>query len=471
MALTMLRDWCGWMGVNSQRAVLVLGIPDDCEEEDFQEALQDALWPLGRDFYGNEQPGHKEPFESWLDHANEMLYLWRHISERERRRRLVESLHGPAQNFMYGFLNENPAISAQDCLTALAHVFKNKDTLAVLRLKFVNCAQQPQESLFAYVIRLEDMLHAAMEKEAIHPGLANEVRSEQVLMRGRPNEKLQNKLKRMHLEGKPPGFLEMLRLVRESEACEATPTMRQQFQVEEPVWVDITELAAARATLAREGAAQAAPAHEDVGQVAPAHEDRAQTATSHEDAAQTATTNEDAVQASPAHENVGQAAPANEDAAQDALANEDVGQASTAEEDAAQAALSKEDGAEATLAKEVAIEAGPATADPDEAAPETSDATGADPAPEDTTKASPAVQADENVLAPAGLGQAGPFPAHMGIAFEVGSGGPGYEPEGLLQEEEEEAKEPHEEGLILLPEESGSEDGSGEMSPPEPSFE
>ncbi|GAB1302860.1 Predicted gene, 18336 [Apodemus speciosus] len=39
-----------------------------------------------------EEPGcGGQTFESWLDHANDMLYLWRHISERERRR-LVESL-------------------------------------------------------------------------------------------------------------------------------------------------------------------------------------------------------------------------------------------------------------------------------------------------------------------------------------------------------------------------------------------
>lgn len=48
MALAILQDWCGWMGVNAQRSLLILGIPDDCEEEEFQEAVQAALRPLGR---------------------------------------------------------------------------------------------------------------------------------------------------------------------------------------------------------------------------------------------------------------------------------------------------------------------------------------------------------------------------------------------------------------------------------------
>lgn len=48
MALAILQDWCGWMGVNAQRSLLILGIPDDCGEEEFQEAVQAALRPLGR---------------------------------------------------------------------------------------------------------------------------------------------------------------------------------------------------------------------------------------------------------------------------------------------------------------------------------------------------------------------------------------------------------------------------------------
>ncbi|XP_019063196.1 paraneoplastic antigen Ma6F-like [Fukomys damarensis] len=48
MGLSMLRDWCRWMGVNAQRCLLIMGIPDDCEEDKFREILQAALRPLGR---------------------------------------------------------------------------------------------------------------------------------------------------------------------------------------------------------------------------------------------------------------------------------------------------------------------------------------------------------------------------------------------------------------------------------------
>ncbi|XP_036915168.1 paraneoplastic antigen Ma6E [Sturnira hondurensis] len=438
----MLQDWCSLMGVNTHRSLLILGIPDDCEEQEFQESIQAALGHLGRTFSGMEEPSHGgESFESWLDHANDMLYLWRHISERERRRRLVESLGGPALDLVSDLLRENPNITAQDCLAALIQLFGNKDNPMTLRLKFMTCTQRPQETLFAYIMRLEGLLQAAIEKGAIQPHMADQMRARQVLMRARPNEMLWNMLRRLRLERRSPGFLGMLQLIRESEAWEATPTTSQQ------------------------GAAYAALVHEDAAQAAPAHEDAAQAAPAYEGAAHAALVHGDAAQAAPAHEGAAHAAPAHEDHGEAAPAHEDDGEAAPTHEGAAQGALCKEGGAEAALTNAVASEAGPGIASPDEAAPETSDTTRARAAPEET---SPATQQDENALALAGLGQAGPSPAHVSSASGVGLGSPGSGPEGQAQADQE-AEEPHEEGLQPIPEESGSEAGAGEMSSPEPS--
>uniref|UniRef100_A0A8C3WL27 Uncharacterized protein n=1 Tax=Catagonus wagneri TaxID=51154 RepID=A0A8C3WL27_9CETA len=321
MALAMLRDWCRWMGVNAQRCVHILGIPDDCGEQGFQEAVQAALRPLGsyrvlgkvfrkelgsrvalvefadsfnRSLIPQQIPGkggpwsvvflpqapdsdmagaageagapgeeagagvagavdgagawtpqwrqalqqvlenmayqELRPFSGWLEHANDMLYLWRHVSERERRRRLVESLGGPALDLLGGLMAEDPDVTAEDCLAALVRVFGDKDSRVSARLRFVTCAQRPQETLFAYVMRLEGLLQAALETEAIHPATADQVRARQVLMRARPNDTLQIKLRRMRLERRPPGFVGMLRLIRETEAWEAEQARSQQFR-------------------------------------------------------------------------------------------------------------------------------------------------------------------------------------------------------------------------------------------------
>ncbi|XP_029328880.1 paraneoplastic antigen Ma6E [Mus caroli] len=345
MALAILQDWCGWMGVNAQRSLLILGIPDDCEEEEFREAVEAALRPLGRyrvlgkvfrkeigakvalveftdnlnqsceegafdvaggahgagawtqqwsqalqpilenmayqelrHFSGMEEPGcGGQSFESWLDYANDMLYLWRHISERERRRRLVESLEGPALDLLCELLEQHPDSSAQDCLAALVQVFGNKDTAMTARLKFLTCSQQPQETLLAYVMRLEGLLQTAMEKGAIQPAMVDQARAQQVLMWARPNQMLQSNLRRMSLERRPPGFLGLLRLVRETEAWEAALAGNVEVQEGEGVEVHGGQLDVVQAALVSVGVAEPAPAvreafraSEDAGQAAAA---------------------------------------------------------------------------------------------------------------------------------------------------------------------------------------------------------
>ncbi|EDL85054.1 rCG43868 [Rattus norvegicus] len=471
MALAILQDWCGWMGVNAQRSLLILGIPDDCGEEEFQEAVQAALRPLGRyrvlgkvfrkeigakvalvefadnlnqslipqqipnnrgswsviflppvpevesqdtfsfpaqahgqalegasggahgagtwtrewsqalqpilenmayqelrHFTGMEEPGcGGQSFESWLDHANDMLYLWRHISERERRRRLVESLGGPALDLLCELLEEHPDTPAQDCLAALVQVFGNKDTVMTARLKFLTCSQRPQETLFAYVMRLEGLLQMAMEKGAIQPAMVDQARARQVLMRARPNQMLQNNLRRMRLERRPPGFVGLLRLVRETEAREAALAENAEAQEGEGVEVHGGELDV-QAALASVGVAEPAPA---IREVLPT--------------------------------------------------SEDAGQA------AAAAAVQQAAGA----------------------APDGDSATKADP-DSGEAKAFPVTQRDDNASAPAGSGQAGPTEGPSVL-------------ESVAHEGEQEAEQPVTEGLK---EESENEDGAWESSHP-----
>ncbi|XP_070459479.1 paraneoplastic antigen Ma6F-like [Equus przewalskii] len=256
--------------------------------------LLDAMaYRVLRRFSGVEEPGcGEESFESWLHHANDTLYLWRHMSERERRRRLVESLGGPVLDLMCGLLEENPDTPAQDCLAALVQVFGNKDAQMTARLKFLTCAQRPQEALFAYVMRLEGLLQAALEKGAIRPAIADQLRARQVLMQARPNETLENKLRRMRLERRPPGFLGMLQLIRETEAWEAAPARSEQFQAKESAPVDSRGLAVAQATPDNEDANKASTVNKNAAEINPAIESPAP---ANADSAEASSTKEDAV--------------------------------------------------------------------------------------------------------------------------------------------------------------------------------
>ncbi|XP_034505681.1 paraneoplastic antigen-like protein 6B [Ailuropoda melanoleuca] len=455
MAVTMLQDWCRWMGVRARRGLLILGIPEDCDEAELQESLEAALWPMGHFtvlgkvfreednataalveldrevnyalvpreipgtggpwnvvfvprcsgeeflsrvfhfleqqgqtvesvagalglglrrvcwlrlvsqavrpwvetmryprlgvFSGRDQPAPgEESFEAWLDHTTDMLHVWQGVSEREKRRRLMEGLRGTALQLVHGLLAENPARTAQDCLAALIQVFGNNESKATIRVKCLTAQQQSGERLSAFVLRLEVLLQKAMEKGALARASADHVRLRQVLTSAKLTEPLDEALRKLRTVGRPPSFLEMLGLVRESEAWEASLARSERAQAEE-------------------GAGAQANARAN----AKAEDDKV--------------------------------------------------------EEREQGEQEQED-------------------------------------------------SDDRDTVPAGLHQVrpseapgGPTPAQMGSASRAGPGGPGCEPEGLAQAGEQEAGEPPEEGLEPIPEESGKEDGAGEMSPPKSS--
>ncbi|XP_006877278.1 PREDICTED: paraneoplastic antigen-like protein 6B-like [Chrysochloris asiatica] len=360
MAVAMLRDWCRWMGVSPRRGLLVVGIPEECEDAEVHEALEAALWPLGRFsvlgrvfreeenaaaalvelaqdvdhaqvpreiqgsggpwrvvcvprcsgeevlgrvfhfleqqgqtvesvagalglglrrlrwlrsvtqavqpwvetvryqplgiFSGRQEPGPgEEPFQAWLDHASDMLQVWQAVSERERRRRLLEGLRGTALQLVHGLLAENPARSAQECLDALVQVFGDTDSEAATRLRCLTAQQRRGERLSAFVLRLEVLLQKAMEKGALARASVDHLRLRQVLTKATLIEPLDEALRKLRLVGRAPSFLEMLGLVRESESWEATLFRNERAQVEEGAGAGAGGLAEARANHGAEG--------------------------------------------------------------------------------------------------------------------------------------------------------------------------------------------------------------------------
>ncbi|XP_053057820.1 paraneoplastic antigen-like protein 6B [Acinonyx jubatus] len=452
MAVTMLRDWCRWMGISARRGLLILGIPEDCDEAELQESLEAALWPMGHFtvlgkvfreednataalveldrevnyalvpreipgtggpwnvvfvprcsgeeflsrvfhfleqqgqtvesvagalglglrrvcwlrsvsqavqpwvetmryqrlgvFSGRDQPAPgEESFEAWLDHTTDMLHVWQGVSEREKRRRLMEGLRGTALQLVHGLLAENPARTAQDCLAALIQVFGDNESQATIRVKCLTAQQESGERLSAFVLRLEVLLQKAIEKGALARASADHVRLRQVLARANLIEPLDEALRKLRMVGRSPSFLEMLGLVRESEAWEASLARNERAQAEE-------------------GAGARANAQADARVGAKVEEKEQEERESEEE------------------------------------------------------------------------------------------------------------DSDDHDAVLAGLGQArpseapgGPTPAQMGSASREGPGGPGCEPEGLAQAGDQETGEPLEEGLKPIPEELGNEDGAGEMSP------
>uniref|UniRef100_A0A2K5YP94 PNMA family member 6A n=1 Tax=Mandrillus leucophaeus TaxID=9568 RepID=A0A2K5YP94_MANLE len=343
MAVKMLQDWCRWMGVNARSGLLILGIPEDCDDAEFQESLEAALWPmghftvlgkvfreepprpwsinyalvprevpgtggpwnvvfvpccsgekflgLGRVFHFPEQQGQMveslagargvglrrvcwlrsigQVVQPWVEilryqslgvfsgrdqpapgeeyHTTDMLHVWEGFSEKERRRRLLEGLRGTALQLVHALLAENPARTAQDCLAALVQVFGDSESQVTILVKCLTAQQQSGERLSAFVLRLEVLLQKAMEKEALARASADRVRLRQMLTRAHLTEPLDEALRNLRMAGRSPSFLEMLGLVRESEAWEASlaRSVRAQAQEAASAWADAQAIARA----------------------------------------------------------------------------------------------------------------------------------------------------------------------------------------------------------------------------------
>ncbi|XP_077001272.1 paraneoplastic antigen Ma3 [Tamandua tetradactyla] len=339
MPLTLLQDWCRGEHLDAQRSMLILGIPEDCGEDEFEQTLQEALKHLGKyrvigrmfrreenaqafllelaqdlDYalVPREIPGKGGPwgvvvkplnsdgeflnrlnrfleeerrtvsdmnrvlgseadcpaprlaispdfwtwaqtlgaavqplleqmlyrelrvfsgntvsipgalaFEAWLEHTTEVLQMWQ-VPEGEKRRRLVECLRGPALQVVSGLRASNAAVTVEQCLAALQQVFGPVESRKIAQVKFCQAQQEVGEKVSSFVLRLEPLLQRAVEKNAVSRRNVNQARLKQVLGGATLTDKLRDRLKLLRQRRKPPGFLALVKLLREEEEWEAT---------------------------------------------------------------------------------------------------------------------------------------------------------------------------------------------------------------------------------------------------------
>ncbi|KAK2507494.1 hypothetical protein MC885_008275 [Smutsia gigantea] len=151
-------------------------------------------------------------------------------------------------------------------------------------------------------------------------------------MRARPKETLQNRLRRLRLERRLLGFVEMLQFVQETEVWQAAPARCEQSQAKEGAHVGVGSLAATQAAPAHEVSIEGSAALANETKTSPAKEDMAQAALSKEGTAEATLVpaNDEAYKAVPGTAHVGKAAAEAPDAARAALAPEQNPKASPA---------------------------------------------------------------------------------------------------------------------------------------------
>ncbi|XP_029807143.1 LOW QUALITY PROTEIN: modulator of apoptosis 1 [Suricata suricatta] len=196
-------------------------------------ALQEALEPVLhylqykklRVFSGSNppEPGEEE-FESWLFHTTQTVKAWQ-VSEAEKRRRLLESLRGPAFDVIRALKISNPSITVAECLQALKQVFGVIDSPRELQVKYLTTYQKDGEKLSAYVLRLEPLLQKLVERGAIKKDVVNQTRLDQTLA-GAVHRRLRSRFA-VRGAGPAPGLLELLALIKEEEAAEEEEALLQ----------------------------------------------------------------------------------------------------------------------------------------------------------------------------------------------------------------------------------------------------
>ncbi|XP_029423627.1 paraneoplastic antigen-like protein 6B [Nannospalax galili] len=106
------------------------------------------------------------------------------------------------------------------------------ETVSGHHLGEVTTQQQLGEQLLAFLLRLEALLQKAIQKESLERASTDHVCLRQVLTRASLTEPLGEALRKRRMIERSPTFLEMLGLIWESEAWEASLAKNVRAQVE-----------------------------------------------------------------------------------------------------------------------------------------------------------------------------------------------------------------------------------------------
>ncbi|XP_065277190.1 paraneoplastic antigen Ma1-like [Emys orbicularis] len=127
-------------------------------------------------------PPGEEHYETWRDFTVPLVQEWE-CSDAEKRKRVLESLRGPAMRIIRALKDSQPAATVQDYLTTLESVYGTTDSSENLYYQFRHTYQEPQEQLSDFIRRLEDLLQQVVRKEGITTKRIDFTRLDQILRR------------------------------------------------------------------------------------------------------------------------------------------------------------------------------------------------------------------------------------------------------------------------------------------------
>lgn len=194
--------------------------------------LKESMWYRKlKVFSGNTFPGPgEENFEAWLEQVTEIMKIWQ-VAEVEKRRRLLESLRGPALSIIRMLKAGNDSITVEQCLDALKQIFGNKEDFRTSQYRFLQSFQLSGEKMSLFLLRLEPLLQKAVQHNPMSMRSTDLIRLKHVLTRANMNTSLRGKLQLLDKRGCPPTFLELMKLTRDEEELEVTMAVMKEKQM------------------------------------------------------------------------------------------------------------------------------------------------------------------------------------------------------------------------------------------------
>uniref|UniRef100_A0A8C1GXL0 Gypsy retrotransposon integrase-like protein 1 n=1 Tax=Cyprinus carpio TaxID=7962 RepID=A0A8C1GXL0_CYPCA len=161
----------------------------------------------------------EESMENWMDQARMMISECE-CSEKEKRRRIVESLKGPALDIVKAVRFSCPDADALQYIEALESTFGTSESGEDLYFAFRLLRQLPGEALSDFLRRVEKSLNKVVQRGGLSPQMVDRVRVEQLIRGAVESDMMLLQLRLRDRKLKPPTFLALLNEIREAEESE-----------------------------------------------------------------------------------------------------------------------------------------------------------------------------------------------------------------------------------------------------------
>ncbi|XP_076836716.1 uncharacterized protein LOC143482275 [Brachyhypopomus gauderio] len=166
-------------------------------------------------------PMGEEMLDPWLEQAY-MMIEESECTEKEKRRRIIESVKGPALEIVKAVKYSDPDASPGAYLDAINSAFGTTESGEDLYFAFRLLHQNSGERLSEFVRRLEQALTKVVQKGGLSAQDRDRVRIEQLLRGAVGSDLLLVQLRLRERRSNPPCFLDLLSEIRTEEAYQAS---------------------------------------------------------------------------------------------------------------------------------------------------------------------------------------------------------------------------------------------------------